>query len=77
MDSSGNKVTAVRSDDGCDSTIDANAVMCNSMNYTDFWSVAYGVDVTSFDTTGRNLPERLHNHRWYVLHTLYLLSTMN
>ena len=21
------------------------------MNYTDFWSVAYGVDVTSFDTT--------------------------
>ena len=51
MDSSGNKVTAVRSDDGCDSTIDANAVVYNSMNYTDFWSVAYGVDVTSFDTT--------------------------
>ena len=37
MDSSGNKVTAVRSDDGCDSTIDANAVVYNSMNYTDFW----------------------------------------
>jgi len=51
MDSSGNKVTAVRSDDGCDSTIDANAVVYNSMNYTDFWSVAYGVDVESFDTT--------------------------
>ncbi len=51
MDSGGNKVTAVRSDDGCDSTIDANAVVYNSMNYTDFWSVAYGVDVTSFDTT--------------------------
>ena len=51
MDSSGNKVTAVRSDDGCDSTIDANAVVYNSMNYTDFWSVAYGVDVNSFDTT--------------------------
>ena len=51
MDSSGNKVTAVRSDDGCDSTIDANAIVYNSMNYTDFWSVAYGVDVTSFDTT--------------------------
>ena len=51
MDSSGNKVTAVRSDDGCDSTIDANAVVYNSMNYTDFWSVAYDVDVTTFDTT--------------------------
>ena len=51
MDSSGNKVTAVRSDDGCDSTIDANAIVYNSMNYTDFWSVAYNVDVTSFDTT--------------------------
>ena len=51
MDSSGNKVTAVRSDDGCDSTIDANAVGYNAVNYTDFWSVAYGVDVTTFDTT--------------------------
>ena len=51
MDSSGNKVTAVRSDDGCDSTIDANAKVYNSLNYTDFWMEAYGVDVTSFDDT--------------------------
>jgi len=47
MDSSGNKVTAVRSDDGCDSTIDANAMVYNSLNYSDFWMEAYGVDVTS------------------------------
>ena len=45
MDYSGNKVTAVRSDDGCDSTIDANAMVYNSLNYTDFWMEAYGVDV--------------------------------
>ena len=51
MDSSGNKVTAVRSDDGCDSTIDANAKVYQSLNYTLFWQEAYGVDVTSFDVT--------------------------
>ena len=51
MDSSGNKVTAVRSDDGCDSTIDANAKVYQSLNYTLFWQEAYGIDVTSFDTT--------------------------
>jgi flagellin-like protein len=51
MDSSGNKVTAVRSDDGCDSTIDANAKVYNSLNYTDFWMEAYGVDVESFTAT--------------------------
>ena len=51
MDSSGNKVTAVRSDDGCDSTIDANAMVYNGLNYTDFWLEAYGVDVDSFSTT--------------------------
>ena len=51
MDSSGNKVTAVRSDDGCDSTIDANAMVYNSLNYTDFWMEGYGVDVDSFTST--------------------------
>ena len=51
MDSSGNKVTAVRSDDGCDSTIDANAKVYQSLNYTLFWQEAFGIDVTSFDTT--------------------------
>ena len=51
MDSNGDKVTAVRSDDGCDSTIDANAKVYNGLNYTDFWLEAYGVDVDSFTTT--------------------------
>ena len=44
MDSSGNKVTAVRSDDGCDSTIDATGKVYSGLNYTDFWMEAYGVD---------------------------------
>ena len=44
MDSSANKVTAVRSDDGCDSSIDTNAKVYNGLNYTDFWMEAYGVD---------------------------------
>ena len=51
MNSAGEKVTAVRSDDGCDSTIDANAVVYNSLNYTLWWQEAYGIDVDSFDTT--------------------------
>jgi flagellin-like protein len=51
MDASGNKITAVRSDDGCDSTIDANAMVYNSLNYSDFWLEAYGVDVDSFTST--------------------------
>ena len=50
MDSSGNKVTAVRSDDGpadCDSTIDTTGKVYSGLTYSDFWLEAYGVDVTS------------------------------
>jgi flagellin-like protein len=51
MDSSGNKVTAVRSDDGvadCDSTIDTRGKVYSGLNHTSFWLEAYGVDVTTF-----------------------------
>ena len=50
-DTSGNKLTAVRSDDGtadCDSTIDTTGKVYSGLNYTDFWMEAYGVDTTSF-----------------------------
>jgi flagellin-like protein len=51
MDSSGNKVTAVRSDDGvadCDSTIDTRGKVYSGLSYSNFWMEAYGVDTTSF-----------------------------
>ncbi|HIL66079.1 MAG TPA: type IV pilin [Candidatus Poseidoniales archaeon] len=48
MDSAGNKVTGVRSDDGCDSTIDTYGNVYSGLNYTQFWDVAYGVDVSTF-----------------------------
>jgi len=51
MDSSGNKVTAVRSDDGpadCDSTIDTRGKVYSGLNHTSFWLEAYGVDTADF-----------------------------
>jgi len=51
MDSSGDKVTAVRSDDGpadCDSTIDTRGKVYSGLSYSNFWMEAYGVDTTSF-----------------------------
>jgi len=51
MDANGDKVSGFRSDDGCDSSIDTYANVYSGLNYTDFWSTAYGVDTTAYTDT--------------------------
>ena len=48
MDTAGNKVSGIRSDDGCDSTIDTYGNVYSGLNYTQFWETAYGVDVSDY-----------------------------
>ncbi|MDP6870369.1 MAG: type IV pilin [Candidatus Poseidoniaceae archaeon] len=55
MNADGEKVAAVRSDDGCDSTIDESGNVYSGLNYTDFWQTAYGVDTTSFTDTWNDI----------------------
>jgi plastocyanin len=55
MDANGDKVSGFRSDDGCDSSIDTYANVYSGLNYTDFWSTAYGVDTTAYTDTWNDI----------------------
>ena len=79
MDSSGNKVTAVRSDDGCDSTIDTTGKVYSGLNYTDFWMEAYGVDTedSAWDSWDEVFPDGFTTTSGYNPCPAYTVSVIN
>lgn len=78
MDTSGNKVTAVRSDDGCDSSIDTTGKVYNGLNYTDFWMEAYGVDTEAgWDDWDTVFPDGFSTTSGYNPCPPYTVSVVN